>query len=124
MKTKVSRTVAGFGVHPSIHHAALVIDRVWWMLFQRHPIVTGLGEEGHSEGSRHYGYRVQTAAGKLYSEVRCMAIDIRDDLSEVERERADAELRQRLGEGEYDLVWETKGDGTPSHLHVEVDPKP
>ena len=115
MKTKVTRTVLGpEGMHPSAIHAALVVDRVWRRVTGKHPIVTGLAEEGHSEGSLHYG---------IPGDTRCRAFDIRAaDLTPEERLEVDAELGRRLGANEFDLVWEALG--TPNaHLHVEVDPR-
>lgn len=121
MKVKVTRT-AGLGLHPSLEHALLVIDWVWFEETGEHAILTGWGEEGHSEGSRHYGVRL-LHAGKVFSDLRSHAADIRDTLTDPQRTRIDQKLRRRLGELEYDLVWERKKDGARSHLHVEVDRK-
>jgi len=102
-------------LHPSIHHAANVIDRVWRKHTGRHARVTGLGEEGHSERSLHYG---------VLGDIRVRAIDIDADDSHVNASQVaaiDAELRQRLGT-EYDIVWEHMGTQL-AHLHVEYDPK-
>ena len=114
MQVKATRTVSG-PWHPSIHHAANVIDRVWRALCGKHPRVTGLGEEGHSERSKHYGE---------LGDVRIRAIDIDADFTAIPEDLVDAvdrALRERLGI-DYDIVWERMG--TPhAHLHIEYDPK-
>lgn len=113
MKTKASSTV-GVLFHHSILHAAEVVDRTWRRVTGAHAVVTGLGEEGHSETSLHYG---------VVGDIRTRAMDFRArDLTPEERHEIDAELHRRLGEGEFDIVWERLDTPTP-HLHVEVDPK-
>ena len=115
MKIKNARTVGG-PWHPAIHHAANVIDRVWRAVTGQHPRCTGLGEEGHSERSKHYG---------LPGDIRLQAIDIDADGERVNDAQVaviDAELRARLGT-DYDILWEAMGT-VNAHLHVEYDPKP
>ena len=109
MKIKVERTV-GLPIHPAVHHAMNVVDRVWRKVTGDHPIVTGISEEGHSKGSRHYG---------ILGDIRCRAFDIRSsELTQEEQTKISAELNVRLAAGrEYDLVWERL------HLHIEYDPK-
>lgn len=114
MKIKAERTVGG-PWHPSIEHAAGVIDRVWRAVVGQHPRVTGLGEEGHSERSLHYG---------LPGDIRVRAIDIDADSGRInadQQRRVDEELRRRLGT-EYDIVWEQMGT-VNAHLHVEYQPE-
>ena len=124
MKTKQTKTVPSpVGNHPSLDHAIHVVARVWIQKTGRHPIVTGLAEEGHSDGSRHYGFHFVGSRGKVYADPRGYAVDFRDDLADAERDAVDAELELRLGRGEFDRVWEKKSDGSASHLHIEVDPK-
>ena len=115
MKVKNTRTALGVeGAHPSLAHAMGVVDRVWRKVTGRHPIVTGLAEEGHSETSRHYG---------IPGDSRCRALDVRAvDLTPEERVEIDAELHRRLGANEFDVVWEALGT-VNSHLHLEVDAK-
>ena len=115
MKVKNARTVLGpAGAHPSLVHALGVVDRVWRKVTGKHPIITGLAEEGHSEGSRHYG---------ILGDPRCMAFDVRCvDLTPEERVEIDAELHRRLGANEFDIVWEALGTAN-AHLHLEADPK-
>ena len=115
MKVKNARTVLGVeGAHPSLAHAMGVVDRVWRKVTGKHPIVTGLAEEGHSETSRHYG---------VPGDTRCRAFDIRAvDLTPEDRLEIDAELHRRLGANEFDVVWEALGT-VNSHLHLEVDTK-
>lgn len=114
MKIKAERTVSG-PWHPSIEHAADIIDRVWRAATGRHARVTGLGEEGHSERSLHYG---------IPGDIRLRAIDVDADAEQIDtrqQAKVDSELRRRLGI-EYDIVWEQMG--TPNaHLHVEFQPK-
>ena len=115
MKIKNARTVGG-PWHPAIHHAANVIDRVWRAVTGRHPRCTGLGEEGHSERSRHYG---------TPGDIRLRAIDIDADAEQLDagqQATIDAELRARLGT-DYDILWEAMGTAN-AHLHVEYDVKP
>lgn len=116
MKIKDARTTLGpAGAHPAIIHAADVVDRVWRRVTGHHARIVGLAEEGHSEGSRHYG---------TPSDPRCMAVDFdADEVAATAEQRAKiaAELLTRLGDLEYDFVWETLG--TPrAHLHLEWDP--
>lgn len=115
MKIKNARTALGpAGAHPSMLHALDVTDRVWRRATGKHPIITGLAEEGHSEGSRHYG---------VPGDARCRAFDVRcADLTPEERVEIDAELARRLGANEFDIVWEALGTAN-AHLHVEADPK-
>ena len=115
MKVKNARTVLGpEGAHPSLIHAFGVTDRVWRKVTGRHPLITGLAEEGHSEGSRHYG---------ILGDSRCRAFDVRaSDLTPEMRMEIDAELHRRLGANEFDVVWEALGTAN-SHLHLEVDSK-
>jgi len=115
MKVKNARTVLGpFGAHPSLLHALGVTDRVWRKVTGKHMIVTGLAEEGHSEGSRHYG---------VPGDARCRAFDVRAaDLTPEARLEIDAELHRRLGANEFDVVWEALGT-VNAHLHLEVDAK-
>ena len=115
MKVKNARTVLGpEGAHPSLRHAHLVIDRIWRKVTGTHPLVTGLAEEGHSEGSLHYG---------IPGDSRCRAIDYRaSDLTPEARIEIDAEAHRRLGANEFDIVWEALGTAN-SHLHLEVDSK-
>ena len=115
MKIKNARTTLGVeGAHPSLIHALLVVDRVWRKVTGKHPIVTGLAEEGHSEASKHYG---------IPGDTRCRAFDVRaTDLTPEERVEIDAELHRRLGANEFDLPWEHLGT-VNAHLHLEVDPK-
>lgn len=129
MKIKNSRTVA-VELHPSIHHVLNVVDRVWRHETDSQPRVTGLGEEGHSEGSRHYGLegdiRIRAVDIDADDNRLCPAadvsLDLRPHLARATRERIDTELRARLGT-EFDIVWE--GIGTISaHCHIEYDPKP
>lgn len=132
-KVKNARTVPFGPPTPGIHHAANVVDRVWRKHTGQQPRITGIQEEGHSEGSRHYG---------LPGDIRWRAFDVDADLDHILppellgrdpswraskaaaiRSRIESELKERLGSGEFDLVWE--GVGTPgAHLHVEEDPKP
>ena len=115
MKIKAANTVGG-PWHPAIEHAANVIDRVWRKHVSQHPRVTGLGEEGHSERSKHYGD---------VGDVRVRAIDIdadRERITADQQMKVDAELRERLGT-EYDIIWEYM-ETVRAHLHVEWDPKP
>lgn len=97
-------------LHPATHHALNVVDRVWRKIVGVHPVCTGLGEEGHSKNSKHYG---------LIGDIRCRAFDIRTrDLSAVQIEELDDSLRVRLAAGlEYDILWEN------DHLHIEHDPR-
>ncbi len=105
---KVSTAVGE--LHPAIEHAMNVVDRVWFKVTGVQAVCTGLGEEGHSPRSRHYG---------ILGDIRCRAFDIRTrNLSEVQRQEIDDSLRVRLGAGlEFDIVWESL------HLHLEFDPK-
>lgn len=115
MKVKQERTV-GVIYHHSTLHAMEVVDRVWRKLVGQHARITGLGEEGHSEGSRHYGRP---------GDIRTMAFDVDADIQHLPvhlRHVVHEELQRRLGEDEYDLVWEGM-DSVHAHLHVEVDPK-
>lgn len=109
MKIKQSATV-GVSYHPAVLYAMEVVDRVWSNLMLGHPIVTGLGEEGHSKTSLHYG---------LHGDIRTRAFDVRTkDLGQVNIDAIDNELRQRLAAPlEFDIVWEA------SHLHIEYQPK-
>ena len=115
MKIKNARTVLGpEGAHPSLIHALIVTDRVWRKVTGKHPRITGLAEEGHSEGSRHYG---------IPGDTRCRAFDVgASDLTPEQRVEIDAELHRRLGANEFDLPWEDLGSAN-AHLHIEVDPK-
>lgn len=125
MIVKDSKTVPLAGVTPAIHHAMNVVDRVWRTHTGQQARVTGLQEEGHSGGSRHYG---------LPGDVRCRAFDVDADDEHLTHAttRLNAaqvrtaileELRRRLGQGEYDIMFELIG--TPgAHLHIEEDPKP
>jgi hypothetical protein len=114
MILKDTKTVSLGPMHPSLHHALNVIDRVWREHTGNQARITGLGEEGHSRGSLHYG---------VPGDIRLRAADVDADeqhLPAAKRPALDAELRKRLGVGEFDLVWE--GLGTPyAHLHIEVD---
>lgn len=131
MKIKNLRTVGPGPIHPAIHHAMNVVDRVWRKHTGTHARITGLGEEGHSEGSRHYG---------IEGDIRLRAFDVDADdehlvpgadvpeetratLARTAQHAIDKELRKRLGEFEYDLVWKDLGEIT-AHLHLEYDPKP
>lgn len=108
MKVKQTNTSV-ISMHPSIEHALNVVDRVWFAHTGTHAIVTGLQEEGHSAKSKHYG---------LVGDIRCRAIDIRDNLDADTRDLIDKELSLRLARGfEFDIVWES------NHLHIEYDPK-
>lgn len=115
MKVKVTRTVLGpEGAHPSLIHAMLVVDRVWRKVTGRHARITGLAEEGHSEGSLHYG---------ILGDTRCRATDIgANDLTPEERMEINADLHRRLPSGEFDIVWEKLGTAE-AHCHLEVDVK-
>lgn len=118
MKGKPESVTLIGGLHPSMEHALLVVDRAWRKYVHEHVVVTGAQEIGHSEGSRHYGILHQTAEGKVIHDTRCMALDFRTrDLTGAQRRQIAPELLRRLGEGEYDIVWEE------THLHIEVDPK-
>jgi hypothetical protein len=115
VKIKDSKTALGpAGAHPSIIHAIDVVDRVWWRVTGRQMRVTGLAEEGHSEASLHYG---------VQGDPRCRAFDVgAGDTTPEERAKITSELLSRLGDFEYDFVWE--GLGTQNaHLHIEFDPK-
>ena len=108
MKFKVE--VSAGELHPSLHHALNVVDRVWRKHTGTQPVCTGLGEVGHSEKSRHYG---------LAGDIRTRAADIRSrDLIQTQQTAIDMDLRERLGAPkEFDILWEA------THLHIEVDPK-
>jgi hypothetical protein len=114
VKIKAERTVSG-PWHPAIEHAANVTDRVWLAVTGRHARITGLGEEGHSERSLHYG---------IPGDIRIRAIDVDADDTHVtaqQQAKIDSELRKRLGI-EYDIVWEHMGT-VNAHLHLEYDPE-
>lgn len=108
MIIKATRTVA-LELHPAIHHAMNVVDRVWWDVTGEEAICTGLQEEGHSARSLHTG---------ILGDIRCRAFDIRiSGLSEAEKSEIDDSLSVRLAAGlEYDVVWKF------NHLHVEFQP--
>lgn len=108
MKVKVSSTVI-YNPHSAILYASDVVDRVWRASTESHPILTGLQEEGHSEGSLHYG---------ILGDTRCRAFDVRtSQLNSTEKAEIDAELKIRLAAGkEFDIVWER------NHLHIEYQP--
>lgn len=115
VKIKNSLTVSG-PWHPAIEHAVNVTDDVWYAITGRQARITGLGEEGHSERSLHYGVRGDT---------RIRAIDVDADENHVtpqQQAKIDSELRKRLGTV-YDIVWEAMGT-VHAHLHVEYDPEP
>ena len=115
MIIKNARTVA-LELHPSIHHAANVIDRIWRSLVGQHARVTGLGEEGHSKGSKHYG---------LEGDVRQRAIDIDADAEHLPahvEERVLEELRKRLPPEEFLVLFEGKGTAR-AHIHIGYQPK-
>lgn len=115
MKIKVDRTVGG-PWHPAIEHAADIIDRVWRAHTGKQARVTGLGEEGHSESSLHYG---------IPGDIRLRAIDVDADeqhCTAAQRIKIHNDLLRRLGT-EFDVIWEAMG--TPNaHLHVEFQPEP
>ena len=115
MKIKAANTVGG-PWHPAIEHFANLVDLVWRKHTGQHPRVTGLGEEGHSERSLHYGKP---------GDVRLRAIDFDADDTRITAEqqvKVDAELRELAGTA-YDIVWEHMGT-VRAHLHGEYDPKP
>ena len=115
MKIKNARTV-GVIYHHSTLHAMEVVNRVWFSETGNHARITGLGEEGHSAKSLHYG---------TMTDIRCRAFDVDADLehcTEKERKGIDHQLKKRLGSDEYDIVWERLGT-VHAHLHIEVDPK-
>jgi len=109
MQIKDSKTVV-LKLHPAAEHALNVVDRVWFSVTGVQPVVTGLGEEGHSKSSRHYG---------ILGDIRCRAFDIRTSgLSDAQMDEIDQQLRMRLCAGlEFDIIWEK------IHLHIEYDPK-
>lgn len=115
MKIKASATVV-VSMHPSALHAMEVVDRVWRKIVGRHARITGLGEEGHSEGSLHYG---------IPGDIRTRAFDVDADEEALPthlRDEVDAELRRRLPRGEFDIILEASG--TPNvHYHIETDPR-
>ena len=116
MLVKNSRTVA-LVLHPAIEHAANVVDRVWHAVVGQHARCTGLGEEGHSKRSKHYGE---------LGDVRCRAIDIDGDTDHLPphlEAKVMKELKARLPRPEYDVVFEGRGK-VWAHVHIEFDPKP
>lgn len=109
MIIKATRTTV-VALHPAIEHAMNVVTRVWAQYTDSQPICTGLQEEGHSNGSRHYG---------VTGDVRCRAFDIRiAGLTDTQRLNIENALKSRLAHGlEFDVLWKS------NHLHIEYDPK-
>ena len=95
--------------HPSAVHGIEVASRVVWKFANKHLVVTGAQEEGHSEKSLHYG---------IPGDIRCRAFDIRtSDFSKPQIKDIVAELKLRLCAGkEFDVVLED------DHIHVEAQP--
>ena len=92
MKVKNERTV-GVIFHHSMLHGLEVVDRTWRKVTGTHARVTGLGEEGHSEGSLHYG---------VSGDIRTRAFDVDADdppLTLQMRSEILRELRIRLPRG-------------------------
>jgi hypothetical protein len=115
MKTKAANTV-GVIYHHSTLHAMEVMNRVWFDVTGHHARITGLGEEGHSATSLHYGTK---------DDIRCRAFDVdadKEHCTKIERIKINNQLKKRLGSGEFDIVWEHL-NSTLAHLHIEVDPK-
>ena len=115
MHVKNARTVP-LELHPSIHHAANVVDRVWWEIVEHHARITGLQEEGHSKGSKHYGLR---------GDIRCRAIDVDADPEHLPPEleaQVLRELRARLPDLEYLVILEGKGT-IRAHIHIGYQPR-
>jgi len=114
MKVKNSRTVV-LELHPAIHYAMNVVDRVWRQRFSSHPRITGLEEEGHSPTSLHYG---------IPGDIRCRAfdVDIPDNLTESQLSWVVETLRSRLPRKEWDIIVEGLGT-SQQHIHIEHDPK-
>ena len=115
MIVKNARTV-GVVYHHSTLHAMEVVNRVWWAEVGQHARVTGLAEEGHSEGSKHYG---------LKTDIRCMAFDVDADEEHLPPNKqavVNREIRRRLGANEYNILWESMRT-VNAHLHISVRPR-
>ena len=118
MKIKDSKTILGpAGAHPAIIYAMDVVDRIIRRRTGRQMRVTGLSEEGHSEGSRHYG---------IIGDPRCYAFDFDADdatMTAAQRVQIEGDIIKRLSVEDFDFLWEALG--TPSaHGHLEFDPMP
>jgi hypothetical protein len=91
---------------------------LWAALGLDRPVVTGLQEDGHSEGSLHYG------AG--LGDLRCRAGDLRIpsrrkvSLGDTEVKQVVSKLRELLGPS-FDVVLEKNSRGYLSHIHIEAD---
>lgn len=115
MRTKNARTV-GVVYHHSILHAMEVADRVILAMTGDQMRVTGLGEEGHSRNSKHYG---------VPGDIRTRAFDLDADADHIPPAILDdvvAELQTRLPREEFLVLME--GEGTISaHIHIGFQPK-
>lgn len=131
MILKDSKTVVLGPVHPAIHHAMNVVDTAWRKITGHQARVTGLGEEGHSDKSRHYG---------IPGDIRLRAFDVDaddtavcpDTITEIDleklasgyRSKLETEIRTRLAHPhEFQVIFEFLGT-VRAHMHIEYDPMP
>lgn len=92
-----------FDVQPVIAAALPLIDKIHLDVIGRDAIITSGTDGKHKVNSLHY---------------KGLAIDLRVfDLTKLQRKQLTEELRQELGDKNWDIVLE------PDHIHAEYDPK-